>query len=92
MQTNLLPVRGGMREPHRAIEVVSSALVVVVGVNSGVGVGLAWLYAGGGRAVEEIVLLSIPALIAGNAIVVKPSEVAPPSADLCAALCARPWP
>lgn len=42
--------------------------------------------------VEEIVLLSIPALIAGNAIVVKPSEVAPPSADLCAALCARPWP
>jgi amino acid permease len=60
MQTNLLPVRGGMREPHRAPEVVSFALVVVVCVNSGVGVGLAWLYAGGGRAVEENILLNLP--------------------------------
>ena len=31
--------------------------------------------------VEEIVLLSIPALIAGNAIVVKPSEVVPLSGE-----------
>ena len=80
-QTNLLPVRGGMAEPRRALEVVGLALVVVVCTragalnprdsllpslllpaphaltlppldplrgkvctNSGVGVGLAWLY------------------------------------------------
>lgn len=60
MQTNLLPVRGGMREPYRALEVASLALVVVVCANSGVGVGLAWLYAGGERAVEEIILLNLP--------------------------------
>eukprot|EP00966_Prymnesium_polylepis_P065284 1515260-Prymnesium_polylepis.1 len=39
--------------------------------------------------VEEIVLLSIPALIAGNAVVIKPSEVVPLSgAEVAGALMA----
>lgn len=60
MQVNLLPIRDGMREPRRALEAASLAVVVVACANSVVGVGLAWLYAGGGRVVEEIILLNLP--------------------------------
>ena len=60
MQTNLLPVRDGMREPHRAPEVATCALLLVVFTNASIGVGLAWLYAGGNRTVEQIILLNLP--------------------------------
>ena len=60
MQTTLLPVRDGMREPHRALEAASFAVVVVGCANAVVGVGLAWLYVGGEGGVDEIILLNLP--------------------------------
>jgi amino acid permease len=60
MQTNLLPVRDGMAEPTRAPEALTLAVIVVVGANTAVGVGLAWLYAGGGEDVEQLILLNLP--------------------------------
>lgn len=60
MQTNLLPVRDGMVEPTRAPEALTLAVIVVVGANTAVGVGLAWLYAGGGEDVHQIILLNLP--------------------------------
>lgn len=59
-QVNLLPVHDGMREPHRALEAVSYATIAVVLSNAAVGVLLAWLYSGGGRSVEQIILLNLP--------------------------------
>jgi amino acid permease len=60
LQTNLLPVRDGMREPHRALEVAIFALVGVVCANAAIGVAFAWLYAGGEHPVEQIILLNLP--------------------------------
>lgn len=60
MQVNLLPMRESMAEPHRALEAVSLTLLLVVCANATVGVSLAWLYAGGERAVEQIILLNLP--------------------------------
>ena len=60
MQTNLLPVRDGMAEPTRAPEALTLAVIVVVGANTAVGVGLAWLYAGSGEEVEQLILLNLP--------------------------------
>lgn len=59
LQTTLLPVQDGMRQPSRAAEAVNISLVAIVSLYIAVGLGLSSLYSQATKGVQQLILLNL---------------------------------